>query len=402
MKNFFGLIEKSEDLEDGTIKVWGFASTEDEDSDGEIILSSAIEKALPDYLKFSNIREMHGSSAAGTTFEASVSNGKTFIGAHIVDPVAVKKVKTKTYKGFSIGGKVLKRNKNNPNIIEEIKLVEISLVDRPANPGAVFTMYKSEQVDNNNEILDNIENKESNMENNEVIKEETIEVSNDKKEDNLEVSNEVIKEEKKEDLKKGLVDVARLSILIEELYWLKECLNFEKEMEEDESKIPEDLSNVIKDLSSILINLAIEETSELTNEDKNDTIKQDNNLDILKAGSRNSKNDQEKIQKIHDLALELGAISPSIDKELSDKNEDLEKFNNIEKSLEKAIKLNEELEKRVKELESLPKPQKGVSIAVSKSEELGFKEESYVVKNEKGLVDDVATAILKAQRSPKN
>ena len=99
-------IGKSEELSDGTIKVWGYASTNTVDADGETVTADAMKAALPDYMKFGAVREMHDSKkAAGTAIEASVGDdGRTFFGAHIVDAEAVKKVKAGVYKGFSIGG----------------------------------------------------------------------------------------------------------------------------------------------------------------------------------------------------------------------------------------------------------------------------------------------------------
>ena len=139
-------IAKTEDQDDGTIKVWGWASTGAVDSDGEIITPEAMKAALPDYMKFGAVREMHQSKAAGTAIEAEVhDDGKTWFGAHVVDSEAVKKVKASVYKGFSIGGKVTDRDQMNKSIIKGIKLVEVSLVDRPANPEAVITIMKAER-----------------------------------------------------------------------------------------------------------------------------------------------------------------------------------------------------------------------------------------------------------------
>lgn len=141
----YAQISKIEPQEDGTLKVYGFASSGAEDSDGEVVTPDAMKAALPDYMKFGAVREMHQNIAAGTAIEASVEDdGKTSFGAHVVDPIAVKKVTAGVYKGFSIGGKVLERSKANQKEITKLKLVEVSLVDRPANPEAIFTMYKVE------------------------------------------------------------------------------------------------------------------------------------------------------------------------------------------------------------------------------------------------------------------
>ncbi len=102
--------------------------------------------AIPDYMKFGAEREMHGSNAAGTAIEINVEDdGRTFFVAHIVDPVAVTKVKTGVYKGFSIGGSVTAHDELNKSQITGLKLTEISLVDRPANPDAVFTCFKADK-----------------------------------------------------------------------------------------------------------------------------------------------------------------------------------------------------------------------------------------------------------------
>lgn len=130
--------------------VEGYASSEALDSQGEIIKSSAIEKALPEYMKFANIREMHQRSAVGKAISAVMDNKKKalYLTSKVIDPTAWEKVKEGVYNGYSIGGQVVKRI---GNVIHEIKLHEISLVDRPANPDAVFALYKSDEAEKYNE-----------------------------------------------------------------------------------------------------------------------------------------------------------------------------------------------------------------------------------------------------------
>ena len=104
--------------------------------------------AIPDYMKFGAVREMHGKSAAGTALDAKVEkDGRTSFSALIVDPIAIKKVETGTYKGFSIGGRVTSRDATDNSIITGLNLIEVSLVDRPANPEALITMYKADDID---------------------------------------------------------------------------------------------------------------------------------------------------------------------------------------------------------------------------------------------------------------
>lgn len=155
MAKLYAEIAKMEAQDDGTVKVWGYASSEAVDSDGEIIAAEAMKAAIPDYMKFGAVREMHGSNAAGTAIEINVEDdGRTFFGAHIVDPVAVTKVKTGVYKGFSIGGSVTARDELNKSQITGLKLTEISLVDRPANPDAVFTCFKADKPKDGEEAAD--------------------------------------------------------------------------------------------------------------------------------------------------------------------------------------------------------------------------------------------------------
>jgi hypothetical protein len=143
-KRLYGVIEKVEEVGDGTVKVHGIASTEAEDDQGEIVRADAMRDAIPDYMKFGAVREMHGLSAAGRALECNCGNDNvTRIVAHVVDPTAVLKVKNRVYNGFSIGGQVTQRESGNYKTITALKLHEISLVDRPANPQATIDLWKS-------------------------------------------------------------------------------------------------------------------------------------------------------------------------------------------------------------------------------------------------------------------
>lgn len=140
----YGALTKVEDNDDGTITVTGIASTGNPDNEGETVTPAAMEAALPDYMLFGAVREMHqATTAAGTALSAKIDDeGVTHFSALVVDDDAIKKVKTGVYKGFSIGGKVLDRDPMDKTVITAIKLTEISLVDRPCNPEAVINMWK--------------------------------------------------------------------------------------------------------------------------------------------------------------------------------------------------------------------------------------------------------------------
>ncbi len=140
----YGAFTKAEVQSDGTVRVEGIASSEAEDDQGETVRADAMRLAIPDYMRFPALREMHQLSAAGTTLEADVGHdGVTRIVGHIIDPVAISKIKNRVYRGFSIGGQVTGRDPTNRKIITGLKLNEISLVDRPANPEAIFDIWKA-------------------------------------------------------------------------------------------------------------------------------------------------------------------------------------------------------------------------------------------------------------------
>ena len=143
----YGELTKIEPQDDGSIKVYGAASTGGRDSCGEVVAPDAMRKALPDYMAYPAIREMHQAKAAGAALYAEVDDqGATRICAHVVDPLAVRKVKAGVYKGLSIGGKVLARDAADPSLITAIRLDEISLVDRPCNPEAMIDLWKAQSA----------------------------------------------------------------------------------------------------------------------------------------------------------------------------------------------------------------------------------------------------------------
>jgi hypothetical protein len=124
--------------------IFGYASTPTRDQQGEIITLDAVRKALPGYLKYPAVRVMHQPVAVGTGIEAVVDGKGLWFGAKIVDDDAWKKcISTPpVYRGFSMGGKITKRDPDDRSIATEIRLDEVSLVDRPANPDAQFSLIK--------------------------------------------------------------------------------------------------------------------------------------------------------------------------------------------------------------------------------------------------------------------
>lgn len=137
--NFFLPISKVEKQADGSVLVHGYASTPTLDLDGEIVSIDAVRKAIPGYWTWRNIREMHQPSAVGVAKEYSIDDKGWFLTSRVTDPNAAKKCLDEVYKGYSIGGKKLAKHGDT---ITDIELVEVSLVDRPANPDCRITLSK--------------------------------------------------------------------------------------------------------------------------------------------------------------------------------------------------------------------------------------------------------------------
>jgi hypothetical protein len=125
--------------------VYGWASTPTKDLQDEVVTLKAIKDALPEYLPWGNIREMHQPSAVGVCKQADIIEGGgaqegLYICAKIVDPAAWEKVKEGVYKGFSIGGEKLEKVGDQ---VTRLRLYEISIVDRPANPECRVDYFKA-------------------------------------------------------------------------------------------------------------------------------------------------------------------------------------------------------------------------------------------------------------------
>lgn len=142
-----GVVFNKIDEEKRTVS--GFATLDNVDSHGDIIDAMA---SIDAFKRFrGGLREMHTNNAVGTlvSFEEAKKyhddDHKVYTGVYITAKVSKgaqdtwEKVLDGTYKGFSIGGKIKKRDKIMADgverpVIKEYDLIEVSLVDNPANP----------------------------------------------------------------------------------------------------------------------------------------------------------------------------------------------------------------------------------------------------------------------------
>jgi hypothetical protein len=143
----YASIVKSEKQVDGTLKVYGKATDETLDVDQQICDNDWLRKAMPDwFVSGGNIREQHSNIAAGVATDYEEKADGHYIQALVVDPVSVKKVEAGVLQGFSIGiraPRVIRDVKAAGGRIVDGQIVEISLVDRPANPSAKMTIAKA-------------------------------------------------------------------------------------------------------------------------------------------------------------------------------------------------------------------------------------------------------------------
>lgn len=424
LKKIFASLDlaKTEEQDDGTIKVWGYASADTKDSDGEIITSDAMKAALPDYMKWGAVREMHQAKAAGTAIEAEVQNdGKTWFGAHIVDAEAVKKVKTKVYKGFSIGGKVTERDELNKTVIKGLNLIEVSLVDRPANPEAVLTMYKAETLEDEppaGEEISAVDQLADLLNKGEITPERLLELAkNDgtpgdgKQEPDADGAGDTIE--------KGMWSVQDFASVISTLGWIIQDAQYEADYEGDNSPIPAQLRAWFAQGVQIFKDMAAEETAELLAQLKAQAGEVDvlelaaRGSDLAKAGAKFSKATKGALAAIHKAAQEacdhlnkLGYADAEEDDE--DKIEEADKGGDLAKvsgeldltkaELSKLAAERDELQKRVTELEAKPAPGKALLKAIAKAGDVVSSDGDDVnkvapVTDHKGDTNEVATLI---------
>ena len=145
--NSYAAIIKQEKQEDGSLLVYGKATDDSLDIDQQICDDVWLSSAMPEWFKTGgNIREQHSSIAAGVAKEYEAKKDGHYISVLVVDPVSVKKVESGVLKGFSIGIKsprVVRDQKAANGRIIDGQIVEVSLVDRPANPNAKLMLAKS-------------------------------------------------------------------------------------------------------------------------------------------------------------------------------------------------------------------------------------------------------------------
>lgn len=151
----FGEITRVEGVDsDSSIFVTGPCYKNATCGDGFDLPFEVMKRMAPGYQKFSNVREMHGKSAVGTSeIEIDDASQVIMMRAEIVDESAKKKVLAGVYKGFSVGVMPKKVQRvGKLNRVLEGEWFETSLVDRPADAESVFAIGRVDGAPESDEV----------------------------------------------------------------------------------------------------------------------------------------------------------------------------------------------------------------------------------------------------------
>lgn len=307
-------------------EVWGVATAEAPDKDGEIC---DYQTTKPNYQKWSaeiakatggqslgNVREMHQPSAVGKIIAIDFDDAEKHIsvGAKIVDDEAWRKCAAGVYTGFSHGGRYVK---SWPDPADETLTrytadpSEISIVDNPALEAAHFEFLKADGGTEMRKFAKAQRTKRVAGEDlpasafayvGDPERTETwklpIKFSTDAKTEShirnalarfgetegipeaerakvkarivaaaKEHGISVAQEEQKaaiSRLRKSLYEVSEIAGVLSCLACAQQALACERDIEGDDSKVPDDLQGIVRQLGELLVALAEEETTELS------------------------------------------------------------------------------------------------------------------------------------------
>ena len=224
---------------------------------------------------------------------------------------------------------------------------------------------------------------------------------------------EILKVEADGKLKKGMYTVAQLAQIVMQLDQMRQSVVNEEQREGDtQSVLPTKAGNMLAVAVDLLRAMVEEESAELLNPDGDDDsvapyLAMAHFGDLKKFGARNSAGDADRIKKMHDLAVELGAACGQ--KEASDHHAGLAKAD-VEQVVEmmlakvrednntalaKLEATNNDLLAKVAHLAAQPAAPRGVLRAMNKGADLASEDQreqiSPVVKNDQ--VNEAATLI---------
>jgi len=144
-------IEKVESTPDGDLMVWGKASDGSVDSDEQIVDPDWAAKGLAEWLATGpNLRVQHQPQRdpAGVGLTVERDGDAHWLKALVVEPVAKKLVQAGALRAYSVGiarPTIIRDSVARGGRITDGTLVEVSLVDRPANKACQFQLVKADK-----------------------------------------------------------------------------------------------------------------------------------------------------------------------------------------------------------------------------------------------------------------
>lgn len=145
-------IDKFEKTVDGDLIVYGKATDGSVDSDEQIVDTDFSQKAIQEWLATgANVRVQHNAQRdpAGVGIEANTdADGTTWVKSLVCEPVAKTLVEKKALRAYSVGiarPKIVRDNVARGGRIVDGQIVEISLVDRPANKNCGIQLVKADK-----------------------------------------------------------------------------------------------------------------------------------------------------------------------------------------------------------------------------------------------------------------
>ncbi|MDP9075664.1 MAG: hypothetical protein M3N98_16135 [Actinomycetota bacterium] len=137
---------KAERNADGDLEVFGKAAGPELDIAYQICDPKWLKAAMPEWMRWGNVREQHSMLAAGVGTELTEDGTGWQLKSVCVDPGTAVKLEKGVLKGYSVGIK-------NPKVVKDAgapngrivggTIVEVSYVDRPANPTCTLTIAKA-------------------------------------------------------------------------------------------------------------------------------------------------------------------------------------------------------------------------------------------------------------------
>lgn len=144
---YFETVIKAASSEDGPVKISGYASTNDKDRAGDVILPTAWKSGVGNYLKNPILLFNHNyDRPIGKATNISFDDKGLQIDGEIIEAEAANLIKNDVLRAFSVGFMVKDADydsKTDVFVIKEAELYEISVVSVPCNQDAVFSVSKS-------------------------------------------------------------------------------------------------------------------------------------------------------------------------------------------------------------------------------------------------------------------